>query len=92
MHRAIQVAFKQVVFQVLWVSLCITSTLIIVAFPDCLDKGFLKLMGNIATYKMGTCLMESDTALKVKLIHYTDNVDSLVTHQLSPLAHGDSQV
>ena len=44
-------------FQVLWVSLCITSTLIIVAFPDYLDKGFLKLMGNIATHKMGTHLI-----------------------------------
>lgn len=96
-HHAIQTAFKQVVFQELWVSLCITSTLIIVAFPDCLDKGFLNLMGNIATHKIGTHLIDSDTALKGKLIHYTDSMDSpaqgkLITHHLLLEAHNESQV
>lgn len=79
-------------FQVLWVPLNIT--LIIVAFPDCLDKGFLKL---IATHKMGTHLIDSDIALKGKLIRYTDSMDSLaegklIIHHLSPLAHNESQV
>lgn len=71
--------------------------LIIVAFPDCLDKGFLKLMGNISTHKRGTYLIDSDIALKGKVIHCTDSIDSpapgkLVTHHLSPLAHSESQV
>lgn len=96
-HRAIETAFKQAVFQVLWVSLSITSTLIIVAFPDCSGKGFTKFMGNIAAYQKGTHLMGSDTALKGKLIHPTESRDflapgELVTRYLSPLAHSESQV
>lgn len=96
-HHAIQTAFKQVVFQVLWVSPSITSTVITVAFPDCLDKGFLNLMGSIATYKMGTHLIDADIALKGKLIRYTDSMDSpaqgeLIIHHLSPLAHNESQI
>lgn len=54
-------------------------------------------MGNIATHKMGTHLIDSDIALKGKLIHYTDGMDSaaqgkLINHHLSPLAHSESQV
>lgn len=38
-------------------------------------KCFLKLMGNVATHKMGTHLIDPDIALKGKLIHHTDNMD-----------------
>lgn len=36
--------------EVLQISLCIMSVFIIVAFPDCLDKHFLKLTGNTTTH------------------------------------------
>lgn len=54
-------------------------------------------MGNISTHKRGTYLIDSDIALKGKVIHCTDSIDSpapgkLVTHHLSPLAHSESQV
>lgn len=89
-HQAIQTAFKQVPFQVLWVSPCTASTLIIVAFPDCLDKGFLELMGSTVSLKMGTHLI--DTALKGKLIHLGSPAQAkLLPHDLSSPAHSERQ-
>lgn len=54
-------------------------------------------MGNLATHKRGTHLIDSDIALKGRTIHYTDSMDSpahgkLITHHLSLLAHSESQV
>lgn len=49
-----------------------------VAFCDCSDKPFVKLTGNTTTHIqiIEIHLIDCAMALKVKLIHYTDSVDS----------------